>query len=248
MLNISGAYIYAFYEVRKRPIFWIFIALLYVVLGNIRDAFPQDLILKGTVAFSESLLFIGVANVALNAINNKDYELTDIILEPIVYLKIFILSMIIILIGCLLFLIPTFIGFISLYFANSAFSFLINLPNLILILLLSVFIFTKCFFAQYYLLDKKVTIEQSLKESWKDSTYKVTLSMLLSILFLVALSFPLLTLDMTVRSIHLRSVYFLVPVLQLSGAHLYMQVQNRKAKGSVEQEKIAQKDSGTCEG
>lgn len=246
MLNISGAYIYAFYEVRKRPIFWIFVALLYVVLGNIRDAFPQDWILKGTVAFSESLLFIGVANVALNAINNEEYDLTDIILEPIIYLKTFILSTIIILMGGLLFLLPTIFIIASVYFS---FDYRSYLPIFILMFLLSLFVSTKCFFTQYYFLDKKTAIWQSLKESWKDSNYKVILSMLLSLFWLMALSIPLVILDMTTRSFHhLHSAYFIMPVLQLSGAHMYMQLQNRKAKGSVEQEKIIQQDSGTCEG
>lgn len=246
MLKTLDAYMYAFGEMRRRSAFWIPIALLYMILGSIRDVFPEDWILKGLIAIPETLLFIGIVSVSICAITNKDYNFEDVILKPIIYCKACILSMLAVLLGCIVLLLPTGFILISIHLANIPLGSLMMIPIFIALFLLSLFVFTKFFFSQFYFFDERTSIMISLKESWKNCTYKVSLSILLSGGWFILLNFPLLIVDMVLRDFYLHSSYLIMPVLQLSGAHMYMQLQNRKVKDMVEQDIAVHQDDGFC--
>lgn len=246
MLKTIDAYMYAFGEMRRKSAFWVPIALLYMILGSIREAFPEDWILKGLIAIPETLLYLGIVSVSISAITNKDYNFEDVILKPIIYCKACIISMLAVLLGCIVLLLPTGFILISVHLTNIPLGSLIMIPIFIVIFLMSVFIFTKFFFSQFYFFDNRTSIMKSLKESWKNCTYKVSLSILLSGVWFILLNFPLLIIDMALRDFYLHSSYLIMPVLQLSGAHMYMQLQNRKAKDRVEQDITVYQDDGVC--
>lgn len=224
MLSTTDAFMYAFSEFRKRRDFWIPIALLYVLLGSIRVTFPNDGILFNIVLLIENLLYIVVIRITIKAIENKEYNLMDILLKPIIFIKAIIYFIIIIFIcGTLLAITGIIIAQMSVFFLNNS-----TILGITLLSLLLVYMVTKLFFAQYYFFNKKISIWQSLKESWKDSNYKVLLSILLSTLWMVILCIPFLLLDIVLRDFYLHSYNIITPIGQLAGAHLYMQLQNKK--------------------
>lgn len=246
MLSTGDAFLYAFSEIRNRPQFWIFTALLYVLLGSIRDAFPKDAILEIAILISETFLNITVAIAALKGIGNKEYNLVDIFPKPKIFLKAFLLYTLIGALGGIVLVVPTLLIFLSLSFKGLSTT-LISSLILVIMFLILLLMFVKLFFAQYYLLDKQTTIWQTLKESWKDCNFKVVLSIIIAIVWMVSLSVPLYALDKILSKFYLHSTHIAVPIGIIACAHMYMQLQNRKTKEIVEQEKIVQQDSGTYE-
>jgi hypothetical protein len=65
---------------------------------------------------------------------------------------------------------------------------------------------------------------------------------------MVALTIPLFSLDKVLSRFYLHSTHIVVPIGVIAGAHMYMQLQNRKAKEIVEQEKVVHQDNGACGG
>lgn len=225
MLSTTDAFMYAFSEIRKRPLFWTLIALLYVLLGSIQDTFADDdWVLAHIIILMETLLYVAVANIAIIAIANKEYHLIDPFLEPMVFFKACILSVLI----EIMLTLPTIVIFISAVFVNIPSDSLVSVAITIAMFLLTVIVLTRFFLAQYYFFDKKNSIWQSLKESWKDSNYKVSLSILSAIIWIIALSIPLLLLDKVLCGFYLHSNHLVAPILELAGAHMYMQLQNKK--------------------
>lgn len=229
MLSTIDAFRYAFSEIWKRRDFWVPIALLYVLVGSIRIAFLNYEILFYIVFLIEILLYIVVIKVTIKAIANKEYYFRDILLKPVIFIKACLHIVVIISICGILTIIPfSLIFLISTFFFNSSTVFGITMMNL-----LSAYIFARLFFAPYYFFDKKMSIWQCVKESWKDSNLKIFLSILLYILCTVILYTPLFLLD-KVLSFYLYSSLLITPIGQLAGAHLYMQLQNKKDKQTME--------------
>lgn len=232
MLSTTDAFMYAFSEIRKRPVFWIPIALLYVLLGSIRDAFPNDWILKSTILLLETVLYVVVVSVAIRAIANREYDLRDILNEPNLLAKAYILVAAIAFLGWIILMLPLIILYIS--------DLLVKVPSVLalltmpVMLLLFVFVVNRLLFAPFYFLDKRISMWQSVKESWGDSNYRVLLSILLSFLWMVALRIPLLLLDRALSSFYLQAAYCIVPIGAVAWAHMYMQLQNKKEKEVLE--------------
>lgn len=233
MLSTTDAFRYAFCEILKRPVFWILIALLYVLLDSIRINFHNDGFQSNIILIAENLLYVIVVSVTIKAIANREYHLTDTFREPIILVKACILAIIIFLLYWTLLMLPMMFFLTAFFFKNSlAFEF--GLPIITVMILLLVYIFTRLFFAQYYFFDKKNSLWQCLKESWKDSDYQVSLSILMSILWMGILCIPLFLLDKVMSDFCLHSSLFITPIGQLAGAHMYMQLQYKKDKNMIE--------------
>lgn len=224
MLSTTEAYAFAFRAIKEKPLFWLYIMLMTIVLSNIAEWQKNNAIVVVLITIIDFMLYLGIINVAIKTVSDKEYSIEDLFVKPGIFARYIGLVVIMLLPGMVMFGLPL----ISISLGGFLiFSGLLGVGTLGMI-----YVLLRLWFAPYYLLQQGFSILQSLKTSWNECTYKVSLSLLLATLWIILISIPFMIIDSQFD--HLRTTSLTTPILVLSTAHLYMQLQLRKNKSEAE--------------
>lgn len=229
MLSTNEAYAFTFRVIKEKPLFWSSIMLMTIALSSIADWQKYDVIVVLLLAVIDSILYLGIINVAIKTVNDKEYSFEDLLVKPGTFMRYIAIVTLMVLAGMVMYL-PLIFGLP--FITKSADSFLIFYGLFVIGTLGMSYVLIRLWFAPYYLLHQDISILQSLKTSWNESTYKVSLNLLIAILWIIVINIPFIIIDSQFD--HLRTTSLTTPILLLSTVHLYMQLQWRKNKSEAE--------------
>lgn len=232
MLKTIEAYLFAFREVKEKPKLWFSIIIGFIISGSIGQALSDDMaIIKAALSIAEFIFYIGIANIAVKVVTNKEYTIRDIFISPSILWRCVLILILMVILSTLASL-PVSLILIYLGAKNITGGILVS-GSAAITMAIMIYVFMKLYFSSYYLLDKKLGVWQCLKVSWEDNTYKVCFSIFLALIWITVLSAPLLLLDRYLNGIHL--AYLLTPIQELAMVRLYMQLQQKRNNDAPEQ-------------
>lgn len=229
MLNTTEAYAFAFRAIKEKPLFWLSIMLMSIVLSSIADWQKNDVIVVLLLGIIDLVLYVGIINVAIKTFSDKEYSFEDLLVKPRTFMRYIAIVTLMVLAGMVIYL-PLIFGLP--FITKSADSFLIFYGLFVIGTLGMSYVLIRLWFAPYYLLHQDISILQSLKAAWIECTYKISLSLLIAILWIIVINIPFIIIDSQFE--HLRTTSLTTPILLLSTVHLYMQLQWRKNKSEDE--------------
>lgn len=229
MLSTTEAYAFTFRVIKERPLFWLSIMFMTTVLSSIADWQKNDVIVVLLLGIIDFVLYVGIINVAINTVTDKEYSFEDLLVKPRTFMRYIAIVTLMVLAGMVIYL-PLIVGLP--FITKSADSFLTFYGLFVIGTLGMSYVLIRLWFAPYYLLHQEISILQSLKAAWNECTYKISLSLLIAILWIIVINIPFITIDSQFE--HLRTTSLTTPILLLSTVHLYMQLQLRKNKSEAE--------------
>lgn len=83
MLSTTEAYAFTFRVIKEKPLFWLSIMLMTIVSSSIADWQKNDLIVVGLLAIIDFVLYVGIINVAIRTVTDKEYSIEDLLVHCI---------------------------------------------------------------------------------------------------------------------------------------------------------------------
>lgn len=217
-MSVTAALSFAFREFWSQRIFWIGIAALCVLLGSIRVEFKNDWIIWIIICLVEFYINIGISQIALKSLSNQQYEISDLMVEPNIFLKCLVVYGVVFLIGFLA-LIP--IMLVAFYIHSNM---LYMIFSTAIAMLIPVFFLFKLIFSPFHIIEGELTLVESIKASWKECNTNVCLNLVLCCVMALIVNLPMWVLYFLLKPYHVHILYMSQPIILLSLVNMYVQL------------------------